>query len=251
MKTIELTIAKSTVLDAVRSETLIKGNTDRAVDDKAARMAYHEIAGEDEYHMRKLERTLVAASEELKTHLCDSAISEGLFVGESSVVVDFDNENIYYHLGLSERFNEAYTDALARLASMYIQYRMLVMWWNTVNQTQAAVYAAEIEVVLADIMRCFNKIPPRPATYPFPKEITITNKNLRAKKYEDFDVTYSLGKNVVDDVQASVFPHWNRVTKKSSGVFTISVCQKGKIKIRLYSKHDPSVCAHGVMEATE
>ena len=49
MKTIQLILLRSTILDAVKSETLITSNSDRAADEKATRLAYHEQAGDDEY----------------------------------------------------------------------------------------------------------------------------------------------------------------------------------------------------------
>ena len=54
MKTIQLILLRSTILDAVKSETLITSNSDRAADEKATRLAYHEQAGDDEYKERRL-----------------------------------------------------------------------------------------------------------------------------------------------------------------------------------------------------
>ena len=47
MKTIRLNIIKSTIIDAIKSETFIKGLADKATDDRASMIAYQEAAGHD------------------------------------------------------------------------------------------------------------------------------------------------------------------------------------------------------------
>ena len=65
-KTLTLTINKNVVIDAVKTDTHIKGTIDKSMDDNASRLGYNEAAGDDEVHERKLERTFVACGRDFR-----------------------------------------------------------------------------------------------------------------------------------------------------------------------------------------
>ena len=126
MKTIQLILLRSTILDAVKSETLITSNSDRAADEKATRLAYHEQAGDDEYKERKLQRDMLTAAEELKTFMSDFATQKYLTAADNAVFLDLsDSAAVKYRMEVSDRFNNANKDTLARLGSDFIIKKML------------------------------------------------------------------------------------------------------------------------------
>lgn len=242
MKKIQLKIQRSTVIDAVRTETLIRGNIDRATDEKASRVAYHEHIGDEATHMRKLERSLVVATEELKTFLTDYALANGLFFDDETAAVDFTPDAIYLYLILSDRFNEAYTNTLARLSSQYIQTRMLALWWETINVNQAKQYIDETAILLTSIERCFNRIPPKPAMYMFTKKIILASTSYTIKEGYEVSLGYTIDKGKKDDIEVSVFPHeFAHAFKAKNGEFRIYTPHMGRGYVALFSSHDHSV----------
>lgn len=88
MKTIQLTILRSTIIDAVKSETLITSNADRAADEKATRLAYQEAIGDDDFVERKLERDMLTAAEELKTFFSDYVMQSKQSTADNAVMLD-------------------------------------------------------------------------------------------------------------------------------------------------------------------
>ena len=89
-KKLTLTINKSVVIDAVKTDTHIKGTIDKSMDDNASRVAYNESAGDDEYHERKLDRTFVASSENLVAEISD------MLSGNSEVSSDFSKTGLVW-----------------------------------------------------------------------------------------------------------------------------------------------------------
>ena len=135
MKTIQLTILRSTIIDAVKSETLITSNADRAADEKATRLAYQEAIGDDDFVERKLERDMLTAAEELKTFFSDYVMQNKQSTADNAVMLDMsDNAAVKYRMLLSDRFNDSYVDSLARLGSDFIKNKMLMLWWENMGQ---------------------------------------------------------------------------------------------------------------------
>ena len=169
-KTLTLTIQRSVIIDAVKSDTHIKGTIDKSMNDNASRVAYNESAGDDEYHERKLSRTLIASAETLVAEISD------MLSGNSEVSSDFNNENtVVVKVDVDARFNSSFADTLSRLCSEFIESQMLVLWWGTINQQQAQFYQGLVASYLTSIRKCFNKIAPSAPKDSEGNEETILN----------------------------------------------------------------------------
>lgn len=242
MKTIQLIMLRSTILDAVKSETFITSNADRATDDKAARLSYHEAIGDEDYVMRKMERNMLTAAEELKTFMSDYARGSKQNTADNAILLDMsDDAAIKYRMVMSDRFNDALTDSLARLGSSFISNKMLMLWWNAFNQNRAATYFDLSEKNLVSIQRCFNKIPPAPPVYPFPKRI-IVEQQASVLKGDVITIPYSVGEKIINDVEASSLNlHVARVEERNNENVIVRGIGEGIASIQLYSRHDPKI----------
>lgn len=150
-----LRLQRSVIIDAVKTDTYIKGVVDKSSDDNASRLAYNESAGDDDHHERKLERTLIASTERLVSEISD------MLSGSSSVSSDFtDSKTIVIKVDVDSRFNSSFANSLSRLCSEYITDSMLELWWGTINQNQSQFYQTLCITTLISIRKCFNKLAP-------------------------------------------------------------------------------------------
>ena len=217
MKTITLSILRSVIIDAVKIDTYIRGTIDKASDERANRMAYHETAGDEDAHERKLQATMVSAAESLATYLSDYLLPSNQLTGDNAVILDYSgNSEIVFTLNVSDRFNETYTSSLARLASKFISTSMLVEWYETINPNQAEVYSRKIPSIKADIQRCFNKTAPQQPYYPFTQELTLDKDEVTILMPDNYFktehtmeqligyeavVNYTIDENTIDDIE--------------------------------------------------
>ena len=253
MKTIQLIVLRSTIMDAVKTETFITSNADRAADEKASRLAYHEAAGDDEYIERKLSRIMLTAAEELKTYMSDYAIQKQQTIADNSVLLDMsDTASIKYRMEMSDRFNDSYVDTLARLASEYITNKMLMLWWTAINQNKAAAYFNLSEGILPSIMRCFNRTPPVSPSYPYPTEINVVSYPQTMKKRQTALIKYSFDDEAINDVEGSSL-NLDVLSVKRADDFSFSVKAVGKgiATVQLYSRHDPTVKALVIINVSD
>ena len=245
MKTIQLTLLRSTIIDAVKSETLITSNADRAADEKASRLAYHEAVGDDLYIERKLERDMLTAAEELKTFFSDYAVQGRQTTADNAVLLDMsDSSAVKYRMFLSDRFNDAFVDSLARLGSDYIKNKMLMLWWENINPQRAEIFLNLSDKTLTPIMRCFNRLPPQPPAYPYPKTISAPTEPQNIIKGNTYKLQYSIKQGDIDDVEVSSL-NLNAVSvdKVENGLVSVFAKDCGSATIQLYSRHDPTVKA--------
>ena len=135
--TISLQFVTSAILDNVKSETFLRGQVEKAANEKAISEAYHEQAGDETYQNRLLNRGLYTNLGELKTHLSDYLTSSGQSSADN-ITQSEDNGIITITLLVSDRFNTGYTDTLAKLCSKYIEECMLMDWWKPINEKQSA-----------------------------------------------------------------------------------------------------------------
>ena len=170
--TIKLTLLKSLIIEAVKNETFHKGQFDKAVDEKAITAAYHEQAGNETYQERILGRAFYTNLAVFKT-LVTEYVGGGGFDAADNVTDIEDGDTVNVFINVSDRFNKAFTDPLAKLASDFIINSMLMDWWRPVNKEQASLYAQFIERTTMAIRRCFNKMPPKAPTYKFPTAIIL------------------------------------------------------------------------------
>ena len=254
MKTITLNILRSVVMDGVKIDTHIRGLIDKSADEKATSLAYQETAGDEDEHERKLFASMVSAAESLSTIFSDYLGYKQQSNGDNSVIVSFDDtDKIVYSLFVSDRFNENYTESLARLASSYISLSMLMDWYDVVNPKQSEIYEKAASKKLMDIKRCFNKLPPSPPKYPFTQNLT-TDKNevviTLPKDYfkversmseliaHEVVINYTIDDNTVDDVVYNTnISNFAIVNRATFGAVNIVPTGIGKGVIVIWSRH--------------
>ena len=254
MKTITLNILRSVVMDGVKIDTHIRGLIDKSADEKATSLAYQETAGDEDEHERKLFASMVSAAESLSTIFSDYLGYKQQSNGDNSVIVSFDDtDKIVYSLFVSDRFNENYTESLARLASSYISLSMLMDWYDVVNPKQSEIYEKAASKKLMDIKRCFNKLPPSPPKYPFTQNLTTDKDEVvitLPKNYfkversmseliaHEVVINYTIDDNTVDDVVYNTnIGNFAIVNRATFGAVNIVPTGIGKGVIVIWSRH--------------
>ena len=160
-KTLTIEILRSVIVDAVKTDTHIKGTIDKSIDEKASRVAYNETAGDEAYHLRKIDRTITASAENLVAEISD------MLSGNTEINPDYsDPSKIKISVGVDARFNTSFAPTLARLSSEYITNYVLVLWWGAITngQNQVQFYSQLSNSYLNYIRKCFNKVAPAAPT---------------------------------------------------------------------------------------
>lgn len=246
MKIIRLSLDESLIFETVKRETYIKGRFDNASqpDGKAAKLAYEEEAGDDEFHERKLERTLYSALAELNGVLSDY-LSPVLATTGSNVTITNDSGAITIMLKVSDRFNGAQSDSLAQLCSKYIEDSMLTQWWGAFNQNQAQFYAAQMQLDRNGISLAFNKLAPRVPNVSYTKNLNVDTDDITAEVGDTFTLTYTIDDNVIDDIECFIEnPYIARVIHSHNPLsFTITCLHRGVTAVRLFSRHNDRAMA--------
>lgn len=239
---IKLKLFPSVILEAVKAETHIKGQIDRAIDDKAARVAYQEEAGDEQFHERKLMRGIYTSLDNLKGELAQYLADKGATIGNNLVAeIDTTADTITLSLEVSNSFNKSYTDSLARLCAKYIEDATLVLWWGTFNANQAQYYTSLLASDTIAIGKCFIKVAPKRVALPYTSQITLTGTEIEATANEEFTVSYTLDDGAVDDIEIFTPRHviWRRGVE--DGIFYLTALHEGIFNCKLYSLHDESV----------
>ena len=181
-KALTIDIIRSVIVDAVKTDTHIKGTIDKSLDEKASRVAYNETAGDEEYHLRKIDRTITASAENLVAEISD------MLSGNAQVTPDYtsDTEKIKISVGVDARFNTSFAPTLARLSSEYITNYVLVLWWGAITngQNQVQFYNSLAQSYLNSIRKCFNKMAPAAPVDKENKKVTILDTTGQFKNQE-------------------------------------------------------------------
>lgn len=239
-QTITLTLVKSLIIESVKTETFLRGQVEKAANEKAIALAYHEQAGNEQYQERLLNRGLQTNLADLKTYLSDYLSTSGQSSGDN-IYSEESGDNIILHLTVSDRFNKGYTDPLAKLCSKYVEESMLVDWWKPINDKQAAIYAGFVEKDLAGIKRCFNKTAPAAPTVPYTSYLRTTGSAIELEIGEVATVTYEISDGAVDDIECRVDDKTLIDTGRSEEGFTVQAKLRGHTYIELYSRHNPEL----------
>jgi hypothetical protein len=235
--TISLQFVKSAILDNVKSETFLRGQVEKAANEKAITEAYHEQAGDETYQNRLLNRGLYTNLGELKTHLSDYLTSSGQTSADN--ITETENDGIItITLLVSDRFNTGYTDTLAKLCSKYIEEAMLMDWWKPINEKQSALYAQFVERDLSAIKRCFNKTAPVAPSYKYPTKLEVNGSAIDIGIGEEHTITYSISDGAIDDIEISIEDEHLISAGRTSEGFTVIGRQLGHTYIQLYSRHN-------------
>lgn len=237
---ITITIIKSLVLEAVKNETYLRGQADKAADTNAAALAYHRQAGNEQYHERILERAFCTNLEDLKTQFSDYLTDSGQSSADNIYSTE-QNDTVVIHLKVSDRFNKGYTQSLARLSSKYIEESMLMDWWKAIDKEQSKLYAQFVEKDLASIRRCFNKTAPTMPTVPYPSTLEITGSAIELAIGEEQTVTYTINDGAIDDIELRLSDGIICSAGRSADGFNIRGERLGHTTVLLYSRHNEAL----------
>ena len=240
IKTITLTLVKPLIIETVKNETFHRGQVEKAANEKAIALAYHEQAGNEQYQERLLNRGLQTNFADLKTYLSDYLSTSGQSSGDN-IYSEESGDNIILHLTVSDRFNKGYTDPLAKLCSKYVEEAMLVDWWKPINKDQASIYAQFLEKDLQSIKRCFNKTAPTAPSVPYTSYLRTTGSAIELEIGEVATVTYEISDGAVDDIECRVEDRTLIETGRSEEGFTVKAKLRGHTYIELYSRHNPDL----------
>lgn len=154
-KTITLTIPKNVVVEAVKGDTSITGNVDRAIDSvKNAGVAYNEQAGDDDYHLKKIDRLIRGSVSKFESEIVDFAD------GSAGSITDTISTNIVINLVVSDRYNDGLAEPLSGLAQDYIINMTLYGWWLSIKPELAKGFATLAQDSLLYVRKCFAKTAP-------------------------------------------------------------------------------------------
>lgn len=254
MKTITLSILRSVVMDGVKIDTHIKGLIAKATDERAISLAYQGTAGDEDEHERKLFASMVSSAESLATIFSDYLGYKEQSIGDNSVIVSFDDtDKIVYYLYVSDRFNENYTQSLARLSSSYISLSMLSDWYDVIDPKQSEVYQVAASKKLMDIKRCFNKTAPTAPVYPFTQTLTTDKDEVTVILPDNYYkversmteligneqvINYTIDENTIDDIDfATDIRKFAIVNHATYGAINIIPTGLGKGSLILWSRH--------------
>lgn len=281
---IKLSLIKSLIIESVKNETYQKGIFDKATDANTA-AAYHEQAGDEEYHERMLSRAFYTNLEELKSYLGDYLTSNGATTADN-ICSEEKDDVVAIMLTVSERFNTSYTDTLSKLSAKYIEESMLADWWKPINADRTGFYAQCAEKDLAAIRRCFVKTAPKAPTYQFPTAITIHYPVLPERDgvpgilssadtaHKDLDpmllhnnpwclsrgdesaISYTLtGENAqqqpVDDIVVRCDDPCCRAALDTDGLWQLRGLRSGYTIVTLFSRHNDQVFAKFAVQVTD
>lgn len=237
-QTITLTLVKSLIIESVKNETFLRGQVEKASDQKLITEAYHEQAGDETYQERLLQRGLQTNLADLLTYFSDYLSSTGQSSGDNIIDTEEAGDNIVIHLSVSDRFNTGYTSPLAKLSAKYIEEAMLMDWWKPINEKQSALYAQFIERDLAAIKRCFNKTAPIAPSYKYPTALDVTGSAIDIGVGEEHTVTYEISDGAIDDIEIRIEDSYICGAGRTSEGFTIIGRQLGHTYVQLYSRHN-------------
>lgn len=142
---ISFKINKALAVEAVKSETYIKGSIDEASNQGATKLRFNETAGDIEAHERKLSKDFVRGVERLKAIYVDFFTPDHKTVGDTAIGATYESGtgDASININVQRRFNGALTDAIANYSQEYVEDYMCYQWWlGTGMQKQAEPYAA-------------------------------------------------------------------------------------------------------------
>lgn len=276
-KVIKIQLLKQLAVNSAKNETFQKGLIDKAEEPKNVTKAFHEAAGDDDFHERMLARGFFTQCEMLKTWFSEYLTGPGNTVENPLVDSEEQDDSFTILLRVSDRFNVGYVKTLARLGQKYVEDRMVHLWWATSDESKSAYYAKLAEQDLVSITQCFNKTAPSAPSYSFPDSITLqfpileqggisTPDNvvpadtLMSFPYiiavgEETEITYVLacksGKKPTDDIIVRADDGCCMPCLDDYGRWQVRGIKPGLTVITLQSRHDDTVFARFALRVTE
>lgn len=159
-KVLTLNLSATDIKTAVKSDTYITGQVDKASDMvKNAARAFAEQAGNENYHEVKLFRTMKGALAKL-----EAAIAEYVETSDSEAKISDtlqpSSTTFSVTITVNDRASGAFATTLAYLAQEYIINTMLYYWWQPIDAGLAKDYLAFSSDNVLDIRRCLSKSAP-------------------------------------------------------------------------------------------
>ena len=172
-KRIKFTLIKSLIINTVKNITFKRGLIEKGSDARNTVPAYHQTAGDEQYHERLLERGYYTNVELLKTRLSDYLDGSGN-IADDPLIADHEQDGTNeLVLKVSDRFNDSYVKSLARLCSRFVEDSMVADWYADTDDKKSDYFYALAEKDMASILQSFTKSAPQVPTYDFPTAIEL------------------------------------------------------------------------------
>lgn len=241
-QTIQLDLYLPVIFEAVKTETHIKGRFDKATTgDEGAASAYTEDADED-FHDRKLMRAIQTALGELYGVLGDY-LAQPMVSGADNISTSAYGDKVQILLQVGTRFNKAYLDPLAKMCSKYLEDKTLVLWWGTINTKQMEFYAALCASDVANIKKCFNKIPPPKAPVAITMNLQVTDSEMTVYVRDIAEIGYTIDAGAIDDIDVYVTDgHIAKPLHTPTGIAIMGL-HAGVTTAHVFCRHNTSVYA--------
>lgn len=160
-KLITLSLNRQLILEAVKADTFLTGQNDKASDNvKNASLAYNEQAGDEKYQERKLQRTLRSAVAKFEANLSEFVDSSEGSIKNTLPAANDQSPAFTITIIVSDRYNDGLADPLSSLAEEYIVNIMLYSWWQALKPTLADHYYQFAQESLTHIRMCLAKTAP-------------------------------------------------------------------------------------------
>lgn len=158
----DITLNTTTIKQAVKDDTYITSLIDKSADlVKNAPLAYNEAAGDEAYHNRKLDRTLLAAVKRFEAAVIDFASADNFSISDST-----SGGNIIIHIDDNSRMPDI-DDVITTLTEEYVINMMLYIWWQTIKPTLAKDYHDLAVETFAHVRLLLIKKAPTATTTPY------------------------------------------------------------------------------------
>lgn len=239
---ISLNLVLPVIIDSVESETYLKGRYDRASDERANGIAYHETAGGEDVHRRKILRNIYTSVDNLTAYMNNYIANKGYCVGDNvTSEINETAETITITLNVSNRFNKANTEPLARKCSEYIEMRTLYLWWIPFSKEQAQYYYALCEEVLGNLTRLFTKSAPNAPQPYYTLNLDCETSALSMFIGDKAEVEYSIDQYVINDIVAESSNKKVATVERSDSHVAITAAGVGECTIKMFSLHNTDV----------
>lgn len=258
MATLTLTLSAGDIKKAVKSDTYITGQIDKAADAiKNSGLAYNESAGDDSHHEVKLYRTMKGAVSKFEANLVEYVDpSAGANVANTLSTTTGDN-TFTITIPVGSRFCAAFATTLSALAQEYIINMMLYAWWQSIKPALAKDYFQFAQESLVMVTKTLSKTPPTTSVETY-SDVTGKIVNVQDPSFDlaeedktktfttlnsTFIFGYTLGADNVDDIvvsstnTAKATVSKNATTKK----ITITAIANGTAQIILTSTGHPNI----------
>lgn len=190
-KSLTLSLNKKLIIEAVKADTYITGAIDKSADGvKNAALAYNEQAGDDEYHERKLTRTLAGAVGSLEADLAefvDSSVDDSI---SDTLAAAGTDGSFNITIIVSDRYNSGLAYPIAQLSQEYIVNKMLYYWWQSIKPALAKDYLSFSSESLVNIRKCLAKKAPSTESANY-EDVTGSVSGSTGEKTVNVDATIS------------------------------------------------------------